>query len=84
MSTAPKPRGGVAGFMLLCCLTAAAVGIALDVQGGMSGFWVGAKPGGAAAIGAAAAVFCVVGGRLARMLLGRGDARRIGDADPHA
>lgn len=84
MSTAPKPRGGIAGFMLLCCLTAAAVGIALDVQGGMSGFWVGAKPGGAAAIGAAAAVFCVVGGRLARMLLGRGDARRIGDADPHA
>ncbi len=86
MSRAPAPRGGVAGAVLLFCLVAAAVGLAIDFgDGGSFGFWLGARPGGAAAIGAAAALFCVVAGWIARMVLGRGDARRSGDdADPHS
>jgi hypothetical protein len=85
MSKAPSPRGGIAGAVLIFCLAAAAVGFALDFGAGdASGFWIGARPGGAAAIGALAAIFCVAAARIARIVLGRGDARRSGDADPHA
>jgi hypothetical protein len=84
MSVAPKPRGGIAAFVLLLCFAAVVVGLLLDFGAGAWGFWIGARPGGAAAIGAAAAVFAVAGGRIARTLLGRGDARRSGDADPNA
>lgn len=85
MSKPPTPRGGAARAVIVLCLIAATAGLSLDFAlGENSGFWIGARPGGAAAIGAAAAVFGVVAGRIGQMLLGRGDARRSSDADPHA
>lgn len=84
MSKTPTPRGGVARAVIVVCLLAAAVGLGLDFAAGeRSAFWIGARPGGAGAIGAAAAVFCVVAARIGQMLLGRGDAGRSSDADPH-
>jgi hypothetical protein len=69
---------------LLCCALAAIAGLALDFNSEPSGFWIGARPGGAAAIGAAAALFCFLANQIARLLLRRGDAKRSGDAGPHA
>jgi hypothetical protein len=70
--------------VLLFCFTAVAAGLAFDFAGGGYGFWLGARPGGAAAIGAAAAAFCVAAAQVARLLLGRQDAKGSGNADPHA
>ena len=85
MSKQPPPRGGVAGLVLLFCFTAAVAGIGFDFAArDPSNFWIGARPNGAAAIGAAAAVFFVVAGHIARLVLGRGDTEGSGDADPHA
>jgi len=84
MSREVPPRGGIAGMVLLFCFTAAIAGFAMDFSGDASGFWIGARPGGAAALGAAAAVFCVAAAQLARLVLGRGDVGRRGDADPLA
>jgi hypothetical protein len=84
MSRDVPPRGGIAGLVLLFCFTGAIAGFAMDFAGDASGFWIGARPGGAAAIGAAAAAFCVLAGQLARLALGRGNIRRRSDADPHA
>ena len=85
MSKTPPPRGGIAGLVLLFCFSAALAGLAFDFSvRSPSGLWIGQQPGGAAAIGAAAAVFCVAAGHIARLLLGRGPAKGRGDADPHA
>lgn len=85
MSKAPPPRGGVAGLALLFCFTAAAIGLAFDYSAGdAAAFWVGARPGGAAAIGAAGAVFCVAAGRIVGALLGRSGAEGSADADADA
>jgi hypothetical protein len=83
MSRDPPPRGGIAGLVLLFCFTAVVAGLGFDFAGDRYGFWLGARPGGAAALGAAAAAFCVVAAQVARLLLGRGEAKGSGDADPH-
>jgi len=84
MSKAPPPRGGISGLVLLFCFTAAAIALGFDLTGDASGFWIGARPGGSAALGAAAALFCVVAVRLARMLLGRSAKEGSGDAGLHS
>jgi hypothetical protein len=84
MSKEPPPRGGIAGLVVLFCFTAAVIGLGFDLTGDRSGFWLGARPGGAAAIGAAAAVFCVAAAQLARILLGRNEAKGGRGADPDA
>jgi len=84
MSREPQPRGGIAGLVVLFCLTAGAAGLAFDFTGDTSGFWLGARPGGGAAIGAAAAIFCVAAAQLARLLLGRDTAKGGGGADADA
>ncbi|MDZ4690861.1 hypothetical protein [Terricaulis sp.] len=71
MSRAPPPRGGIAGLAILLCFTAAAAGVAFDFMSrGPGGFWVGAQPGAAAAIGFGAALFAVIAARLAQFLFG--------------
>jgi len=73
----------VAVIVLVFCALAAIAGLALDLSGEPSGFWIGARPGGAAAIGAAAALFCYLANQLSRLLLRR-DAKGNRDAGPHA
>lgn len=69
MSKAPPPRGGITGLAILFCFTAAAAGLALDfATRAPGGFWVGAQPGAAAAIGFGAALFVVIAARLAQFL----------------
>ena len=85
MNKQAPPRGGIAGLTLLFCVTAAAAGLAFDFGvGEASGFWIGARPGGAAVIGGAAAAFCVAAAQIAQRALGRSEANRSGNADPHA
>lgn len=71
MTTPPNdPRGGIAGVWLVVCLAAGAGGLGFSfLSRGQSDFWIGAQPGGGAALGAAAAVFVLIAVRLARALL---------------
>lgn len=77
--TQPNPRrGGVAGVALMVCAAAALAGLGFDfAQASSAPFWLGARAGGAALIGAAAAVFCLLAGIIGGVLIGRGDS----DAD---
>lgn len=85
MNEADPPRGGIAGLVLLFCATAVVAGLAFDFLSGQSGgFWLGARPGGAAAIGGAVAIFCIGAALIARLALGRDDTKGSDDADPHA
>ena len=64
--------GGAAGPLFLVCAAAAAAGTAFDFNlAAASSFWLGAQPGGAAALGALAAAFAVLAGYGARALLER-------------
>lgn len=74
MSKRPQTpsQGGLFGVAILFCVAAALAGAGLEfLARGGEGFWIGARPGGAAALGAAAAVFAVICARLARWLLAR-------------
>ncbi len=73
MSKAQKSRsGGGAGPLFLFCAAAAVAGTAFDfASGSVAGFWIGAQPGGAAALGAGAAAFAVLAGYAARAFLAR-------------
>jgi hypothetical protein len=84
--TPVPPRGGIAGLWLLFCAVAGGVGLAFDLGlNRASNFWIGAEPGGAAALGLAAAAFVVIAARLARLVLARRPTQhRGGDADHHA
>lgn len=76
MTTPPhNPRGGIAGVWLLFCIAAGAAGLGFSfLSRGQSDFWIGAQPGGGAALGASAAVFVLIAVRLARVVLrARGD-----------
>jgi membrane associated rhomboid family serine protease len=65
-------QGGLLGVATLVCGVAAITGLAFDFSmRGFGGFWVGAQSGGAAAIGASAAIFVVLAARSARWLLAR-------------
>ncbi len=81
MSPTPKPQGGGAAAMLfLFCIAGGGAGLAFDLALNPDrGFWFGAQPGARAVIGAAAAVFVVLAGYAARLLLGRRDAKGGGD-----
>ncbi|WP_135210766.1 hypothetical protein [Vitreimonas flagellata] len=65
-------QGGLLGVATLFCAVAAAAGLAFDfVLRARDGFWIGAQPGGMAALGASAAIFAVLAARGARWLLAR-------------
>lgn len=69
----PKAKGGVAGIVLVCCLAASLLGLILDfTQQAPAAFWIAARPGGGALIGAIAAIFCIVAAFVGGVLLGRG------------
>lgn len=74
-------RSGAAGPWFVLCLALLAGGIGLEFAADVApAFWVGAKLGAAAAIGAGAAAFAVISANLARFILaGRGE--RSDDAD---
>ena len=73
-------QGGLLGAATLLCAVAAIAGLAFDFSlRGFGGFWVGAQPGGAAAIGASAAIFVVLAARGARWLLARKTAPAAGE-----
>ncbi len=69
--TKPRNQASGGGALFLFCAAAAAAGTAFDFNLESAGFWIGAQPGGAAALGAGAAVFAVAAGHVARALLGR-------------
>lgn len=71
----PLPgRGGAGGVALVLCVAAALFGLGFDfVIPGSAPFWIGDAPGGSAAIGAAAAVFCLGASRLVETFLRRRD-----------
>ncbi len=74
MSKRPRTpsQSGLLGVATLLCFVAAGAGAAFDFAlRGREGFWVGAQPGGMAALGAAAAVFTVAAAHAARWLLAR-------------
>jgi hypothetical protein len=78
---AKQKNGGPGATIFLFFLAAAGVALALDYSSvGTPGFWIGASSGGAAALGAAAAVFCVIAAHVARLVLVRG-APTKGDGD---
>lgn len=67
-------RGGAGGVALVLCAAAALFGLGFDFASrGAAPFWIGDAPGGPAAIGAAAAVFCLAATRLAETFLQRRD-----------
>lgn len=68
----PRTRGGAAGPWLVVCLAALIAGAAFDFGvDHPAEFWIGMRPGAAAALGAAAACFAVIAGHAARTLLRR-------------
>lgn len=68
----PKRGGGAAALLALFCVAVGGAGLAFDLTNDTTrGFWIGAQPGAAAIIGLAAAVFVVVSGHIARLLLTR-------------
>lgn len=70
--------GGRNGVVTVLCGFALALGLGLDVLSGEVGrFWIGANIGGAAAVGAVAALFVFLATRLWSWV----NARRGGDAD---
>jgi hypothetical protein len=70
--TPTPPRGGIAGLLFVFCIAACAVGLGFDFGlEARSEFWIGARPGAAAALGVGGAVLAVLGGRAAQALLGR-------------
>jgi hypothetical protein len=81
MSPTPKAQGGGAASMLfLFCIAGGGAGLAFDLALNPDrGFWLGAQPGAQAVIGAAAALFVVLAGYVARLMLGRRDAKGGGD-----
>jgi hypothetical protein len=91
MSKRPQPpsQSGLVGVAILFCFVAAAVGLGFDFAVRARGnFWIGAEPGGAAAIGAGAAVFSVLAARAALLILRRRPPAPIeeegGDAGAHS
>lgn len=93
MTKPPKSRksggGGGAGPLLLFCAAAAVAGTAFDFASeSAAGFWIGAQPGGGAALGAGAAAFAVLAGYAARAFLARppqqGQAKENRDAGADA
>lgn len=85
MTQTPKPqRGGAAAMLFLFCLTGGGAGLAFDlVLNPDRGFWLGAQSGAHGVIGAGAALFVVLAGHLARVLLGRRDGKGGRDAGRH-
>ena len=83
MRTQPPPRGGSGGPVFLICLAVAATGFVLDFAfGARPHFWIAAQPGGAAAIGAVAAVFAALAARVAQLALSRGSGENKGARRP--
>ncbi len=76
--TKPNTQASGGGALFLFCAAAAAAGTAFDFNlESAAGFWIGAQPGGAAALGAGAAAFAVVAGYVARALLGRAGRQSV-------
>lgn len=73
-------RGGAAGPWLVVCLAALAAGAGFDFAlDNPAPFWIGVRPGAAAALGAAGACFAVIAAYAARALLRRGE--KVGGRD---
>jgi hypothetical protein len=80
-----KPGGGAAGPLFLFCAAIAAAATAFDFNlGGGADFWIGAEPGGTAALGAGAAALAVLAGHALRLLLGRPHNKEGRDAGADA
>jgi hypothetical protein len=84
MTSLKQPeKSNVGAILFLFFAAAGGVGLALDnTLSREVSFWIGERPGGAAALGAGAAVFAVAAGFCARAALsrrardkGRGDVR---------
>jgi|CXWL01.1.fsa_nt_gi TRAP-type uncharacterized transport system substrate-binding protein len=76
MTRAPTP-GGVAGVWLVICTAALAAGLAFDfMTAHPAPFWIAA--------GAGAAVYAIVAGHVARLLLRPPLAKGTGDVRDHA
>ena len=83
MGKQPPPAAALPDLCCFC-FTAAAAGIGFDfARVILLAFGSARGRAASAAVGAAAAVFFVVAGHIARLVLGRGDTEG-GDADPHA
>lgn len=78
-----RSRTGAAGPWFVICAAMLTAGLAFEFTAlPEPAFWVVARAGAAAAIGAGAAGFVVIGANLARLLLARrSGAERQGDAD---
>lgn len=74
MIKASRRGGAFSGAMLVLCFMACLFGLGFELSAtGGGAFWIGARPGAAAVIGAAAAVFCGLAAAVARALFIRGD-----------
>ena len=68
----PAKRGGAAAMLALFCVALGGAGLAFDLTNDAShGFWIGAQQGAGGVIGLIAALFVVLAGHLARLLLKR-------------
>jgi len=81
----PPPRGGVAGLVLLFCVSAGGAALAFDLlRDAPSSFWMLADPGGRALLGAGAVTILVLIAHGARWLLARRAGEKgEGDAGDH-
>ncbi len=79
MTQKSKPHAGAAWplFMFCAAIGAAATAFDFNLDDG-AGFWIGEQPGGAAALGAAAAALAVLAGHIVRLALGRQGADKEG------
>lgn len=83
----PPPTRGVAGLVLLFCVSAGIAGLGFDVLLGSSGrFSVVAQPGGRAVLGIGVAAAAVLIAHAMRLLLARRrrETGEAGDAADHA
>lgn len=76
----PPSQSGLVGVAVLVGFVAAAIGLAFDFAvRARDNFWMGAEPGGAAALGAGAAVFTVLAARAALLILRRRPPAPVGE-----
>lgn len=85
MSREPRLRSGMTGLLILFSAALLAAGLGFDFGAqARRAFWIGAAPGGAAAIGVGAALFVVLAAQALRWALQRRARQENDDAGDHA